>query len=174
MDSFQFEVSIAQTQDQVRVCIQCLGDVCIQQEDKCLISIMVSKNKSAHKATLTDYYHDILHNKEYAASKLSNKLQGLIYAVLCILLQQAMSSNILNPNDIVEIPLPYAAVSMDELKKIIDFYEKIGFYYDLFLGNPQVVSAKVSKLLDVCKQNQDKISAELQDIIAKSCQPTQK
>lgn len=153
---YKFKMDVKVGVDSVNVCIKCFGTVCIPSNDQCLMSITVKKSDEGHIATMSDFYNDLLRGAN-GASRISPKLSGAIYAVLCILLKQAQDQGILLSNDIVIVE------SKDFSQEDVQaFYERLGFTFSKANGT---YMARVNGILGTCLANKDKISENLMNIL---------
>jgi hypothetical protein len=153
-NNYTCKVTINITDDAVNVCISCLGES-VLPSNTCLLSITIRKDTPG-VAVMSDFYHIILKGGN-GTSKVSPKLKGAIYAVLCMLLKEAVSKGIMELSDQIIV------LSNEFRDPLVErFYERIGFSYDARL---QRFRGSVQQVFGVCQANEHMISQELLRVV---------
>jgi hypothetical protein len=157
VNDFKFKLEIKGEQSSLLVCIKCLLDQCVDEsKSDCLFSVML--NSSDNIAILSDYYSDVLKGRN--ASELSHKLEGSIYAVLCILLHCALKQNLLDVDTKVVVSSENDGINEGRVKQ---FYEKLGFKYD---HKVERMIGSAGDIFRVCMKQKDNISKEMLKIMS--------
>jgi len=157
LNNFNFKLEIKGDQTSLLVCIKCLLDQCVDEsKSECLFSVML--NSEDNIAVLSDYYSDVLKGRN--ASDLSHKLEGSIYAVLCILLHCALKQRLLNVDTNVVVSAENDGIDQERVKQ---FYEKLGFKYDIKM---QRMIGTTEDIFRVCMKQKENISKEMLKIMS--------
>ncbi len=160
-NDLKFKCSITIKNGSINVCITCIGTTCVKDQ-KCLLSITTKQIKDNHKsAIMSDYYDELLKGIN-GASKISPKLKGAIYAVLCILLHKAVEQGILAHDDVIYINKSNKDFLDQEVNK---YYNNLGFVYD---SDSETFVGTVKQVFSVCSDKKAIISKELQNVIHQS------
>jgi hypothetical protein len=194
-----FSVEVYQKQSKgvmnITACLKCLGTACesiinkLEEEFEgepdideflCLLRVKLEiykisrvyeideNRKFMYKMYLKDFYNNVT-SSEGRLTELSKKLKGGAFAMFCVVLKNALTSGIINMDDIIILEAS-GELEDKEFHGLIVYYEKIGFKqiepenYEMNIENMSV--PMYGRVRDVVKECMEKeISEEMKKIL---------